>query len=182
MKGKKRKSGRREPNGRIQRNWENPAALNEANRIKRAIERDAGHPLHGFPFGALYATGRLDGNTDSRERNKEIAGDLYNAGCAWAALTARYAVIHGLPVPHARAINWEGAQGRRLAADPDDDEIERINTAKELQDREIRRAGRLAMVEMQSVILLDREPGDLTMLKAALTNLADLRNVKRRAA
>lgn len=166
--GRKRKQGvRRFPRGRI-RNAEpgDPRDLVLARRIRDRIRKEASHECAGFPLGILYVTG-------------EISEADYEAGRAFAALRARHGHIMGLPLPACRAIDWEGCQGRAIAAQPGAEEIRMVRRrVAEAEQTILRNAGPQGLTALEETCLLDREPQNPYLLKRCLALLSRGRAAK----
>lgn len=172
QRGRKRKPGvQRTPTGRISRSAESRHEITEAESrdaqkvvtlrlMRERLRRDVTHPWYGFPLGRLAI-------------EDYITGDELDAGKAWAELTWRHAQVIGLMLPKCKAIDWEGAQGRSLAKEPDEDKIEQLKTRKNDADNRIREAGFGAIREMMAVCINDDEPSDRGLLKRALQKLLD---------
>lgn len=115
--GRKRNAmAKRQPDGSI-RSYEDPAAASIARRIRDRLYSDAKHDWYGYPLGIMYAL-------------KTISLEEFTAGKAWAASKWRLSQMDGIMLPMCKAIDWNGQQGRRLLAEPSDDEIEALGRLK----------------------------------------------------
>jgi hypothetical protein len=163
--GRKRKLAvARSAKGRIRHaHAPDPRDLALARRIRDRIRKDASHECAGFPLGILYVTG-------------EISEADYEAGRAFAALRARHGRIMGLPLPWCRAIDWQGTQGRAIAAEPDAEEIRTVKRrVSEAEQTILRNAGPRGLAALEETCLLDREPQNPYLLKRCLGILSRAR-------
>lgn len=168
-KGRKRKAGRREPNGRISRAAaadkvfevarQQPHRRNLENwRDERAVDE----------MGRLAIAGKID-------------GEAYEAGKVWRSVVAAHRRALAAPSPNPRACGADyiaervGGQAEGVTEiDPRTPE-ERDRAAGERwerADRVLRDCGYQAAAEVESVVIDDRQARNVPMLQRGLAALA----------
>lgn len=107
MRGRKRKQGKRERSGRLQRGPREPApALSQPHRRGAKNPRDE---RLGYPLGRLWAKG-------------DITELQHDAGVRFSGIVSAYLAIKGIPHPSLLG----KTEGRSCRDDPPDDVIARI--------------------------------------------------------
>lgn len=169
-KGRPRNAlAKRQPDGSI-RSYEDPAAATIARRIRDRLYSDARHEWYGFPLGIMFAL-------------KTISVEEFAAGKAWAAAKWRLSQMDGLMLPKCKAIDWAGPQGRRLAADPDENEL---NSIAKLRRRLLDLDGLISSIGFRASSIMARlclgdeqlSPAEQEVARRALAKLAAARRTK----
>lgn len=116
MVGRRRKSGRRQPNGQPARVYVNPKAQVAAQPHRMGVvTKFRDRQEAESPFGRLMLNGI-------------ITPAMYEAGRAYAALAGQYRGVMGIPSPDPRAIDL-GSYGRSVGGDIPSD------VARSIKDR-----------------------------------------------
>lgn len=161
MVGRPRKSGRREPNGRIQRAYQNPKAQAASQPHRVGVAREYREwPEAGSEFGRMML-------------RKIITPAQYEAGILFAGLSVAFCAVYDVPSPHPHAMDLTRvgvSLGREMAPEKAIEIKKRYNRAFDACGE----AGRKAQMAVKNCAVLDRKVDSFEMrdgLRAGLDRL-----------
>lgn len=150
-RGRKRKTVKREPSGRVPR--ESKDQIREvavSQRLRLVSSEQASNELAGFPLGILF----LRQHIPTRR--------LVDAGARWAQLVASYARIVGIPSPNPRACQMNANFGTPLVSDLPDDVVNAIKSNYNSAFIALRDAGHRPTLITNDIVVRDEWPSAVT--------------------
>ena len=148
-RGRKRKVGKREPNGRLQR--PDPDQIREValSQRRRVVgQKEATSELAGFPLGILFI-------------RRHIPKRSYvDAGIKWASLSAAYARIMGTPKATPQACQMNASFGIPIVTEMDPDRISAIKEEYRSAYSALLDAGKRALTITNAICIEDACPSN----------------------
>ena len=161
MVGRPRKTGKREPNGRIARVYVNPKSQVASQPHRVGVPREYREwPEAGSEFGRMML-------------RKIITPAQYEAGILFAGLSVAFCAVYDVPSPHPHAMDLTRvgvSQGREMPPEKAAEIKKRYNRAFEA----CADAGRRAQIAVKNCAVLDRKVDSFEMrdgLRAGLDRL-----------
>jgi hypothetical protein len=148
-RGRPRKSGHRETNGRLQRpTLEQMRAIETAQRLR---ETDVVAMQPHRRWAKNPRDERLESALGRFVLAHGLRSELLDAGLSWAKQFKRWCQIHGVRAPYPTTPRGGGG------ADPEDDEIDRVNRTIDAIDYELKGRGQIAYLGARSLCLDDAD-------------------------